>query len=383
MALIKCIECGQIVSDKALACPHCGCPVERQTAGAEQSEFQDEAEKLNYGSEQSVNVGQQEHSVQEYYYEAELDEDESDWEKDMKRRKKIRWILLAAAVILAIVAADVWFYQQTKPDDVDKTTVSNNKPIIEYTVAGVAADLLTCEDEATAITLLDGIKAKALEFLNNGDEAGYFKIINILRMVWRDNKDAIIAKFPGLVEKMTGYLNVPSALKANFAEFLAKTTNGSVIDPDIDIVVDENVTNKTETYTQHEERGSYSSSPKNWTGASSIDELRQKLDGTYWHGQAKGILHQFHFINGKIYYKTAIGGTWSEEYVYNTYEIKFHRTNTMNFLAVEFGNEGGERMMYRERTLAFANKCMTVIQFQFGNPVCQMEYGEHILSDEL
>ena len=29
MALIRCSECGQIVSDKAEACPHCGCPVER------------------------------------------------------------------------------------------------------------------------------------------------------------------------------------------------------------------------------------------------------------------------------------------------------------------------------------------------------------------
>ena len=28
MALIKCEECGQMVSDKASDCPHCGCPVE-------------------------------------------------------------------------------------------------------------------------------------------------------------------------------------------------------------------------------------------------------------------------------------------------------------------------------------------------------------------
>lgn len=27
MALIKCKECGQMISDKASACPHCGCPV--------------------------------------------------------------------------------------------------------------------------------------------------------------------------------------------------------------------------------------------------------------------------------------------------------------------------------------------------------------------
>lgn len=30
MALIKCKECGGIVSDLATTCPHCGCPVENQ-----------------------------------------------------------------------------------------------------------------------------------------------------------------------------------------------------------------------------------------------------------------------------------------------------------------------------------------------------------------
>ena len=30
MALIKCTECGQMVSDKAANCPNCGCPVERE-----------------------------------------------------------------------------------------------------------------------------------------------------------------------------------------------------------------------------------------------------------------------------------------------------------------------------------------------------------------
>lgn len=26
MALIKCPECGKEISDKAISCPHCGCP---------------------------------------------------------------------------------------------------------------------------------------------------------------------------------------------------------------------------------------------------------------------------------------------------------------------------------------------------------------------
>ena len=30
MALIECSECGKMISDKASACPHCGCPVEKK-----------------------------------------------------------------------------------------------------------------------------------------------------------------------------------------------------------------------------------------------------------------------------------------------------------------------------------------------------------------
>lgn len=33
MALIKCSECGMEISDKAKACPGCGCPVKRKEEG--------------------------------------------------------------------------------------------------------------------------------------------------------------------------------------------------------------------------------------------------------------------------------------------------------------------------------------------------------------
>lgn len=32
MALIKCYECGAMVSDKAATCPHCGAPLAKETA---------------------------------------------------------------------------------------------------------------------------------------------------------------------------------------------------------------------------------------------------------------------------------------------------------------------------------------------------------------
>ena len=123
-------------------------------------------------------------------------------------------LMFAAVAAIALVGCKT----ETKPAE----EAVEEAPVAEYTVDGVAADLLNCADEAQALGLLDGIKAKAEELLNGGDQAGYFNIINILKTVWDNNKDAILAKIPTLAEKMTGYIDVPENLKAGFAEFVAK-----------------------------------------------------------------------------------------------------------------------------------------------------------------
>ena len=122
--------------------------------------------------------------------------------------------MFAAVAAIAFVGCKT----ETKPAE----EVVEEPAAVEYTVDGVAADLLNCADEAAAVSLLDGIKAKAEELLNGGDQAGYFNIINILKTVWENNKEAILAKIPTLAEKMTGDIDVPENLKAGFAEFVAK-----------------------------------------------------------------------------------------------------------------------------------------------------------------
>ena len=130
--------------------------------------------------------------------------------------------MFAAVAAIAFVGCKT----ETKPAE----EVVEEPAAVEYTVDGVAADLLNCADEAAAVSLLDGIKAKAEELLNGGDEAGYFNIINILKTVWENNKDAILAKIPTLAEKMTGYIEVPDALKAGFADYVAKAAAEKVGD---------------------------------------------------------------------------------------------------------------------------------------------------------
>ena len=137
--------------------------------------------------------------------------------------------MFAAVAAIAFVGCKT----ETKPAE----EVTEEPAAVEYTVDGVAADLLNCADEAAAVSLLDGIKAKAEELLNGGDEAGYFNIINILKTVWENNKEALLAKIPTLAEKMTGYIEVPDALKAGFADYVAKAAAEKVGDA-VDAAVD-------------------------------------------------------------------------------------------------------------------------------------------------
>ena len=123
-------------------------------------------------------------------------------------------LMFAAVAAIAFVGCKT----ETKPAE----EVTEEPAAVEYTVDGVTAELMNCADEAQAVSLLDGIKAKADELLAGGDQAGYFAIINTLKTVWDNNKDAILAKIPSLAEKMSGYIDVPEDLKAGFTEFVAK-----------------------------------------------------------------------------------------------------------------------------------------------------------------
>ena len=131
-------------------------------------------------------------------------------------------LMFAAVAAIALVGCKT----ETKPAE----EAVEEAPVAEYTVDGVAADLLNCADEAQALGLLDGIKAKAEELLNGGDQAGYFNIINILKTVFENNKEAILAKIPALADKLDAYITVPEELKAGFAEFVTKAAAEAAAD---------------------------------------------------------------------------------------------------------------------------------------------------------
>lgn len=56
MALIKCKECGKEISDKAVACPHCGCPVQMENDA--KTEVQNKPTVEDENQQQNISTGE-------------------------------------------------------------------------------------------------------------------------------------------------------------------------------------------------------------------------------------------------------------------------------------------------------------------------------------
>ena len=123
--------------------------------------------------------------------------------------------MFAAVAAIAFVGCKT----ETKPAE---EVAQDQTEEVAPTVESVTADLMNAADEASALSLLDGLKEKAQALLDGGDQAGYFNIINIIKTVWENNKEALLAKIPTLAEKMSAYVDVPEELKAGIADFVAK-----------------------------------------------------------------------------------------------------------------------------------------------------------------
>ena len=58
MALIKCKECGKEFSDKATACPNCGCPIEQARPDAEVATQNDDLTNIQSQPVNNIPVNQ-------------------------------------------------------------------------------------------------------------------------------------------------------------------------------------------------------------------------------------------------------------------------------------------------------------------------------------
>ncbi|MBQ9219203.1 MAG: hypothetical protein IJ160_13665 [Muribaculaceae bacterium] len=141
-----------------------------------------------------------------------------------------------------------------------------------------------------------------------------------------------------------------------------------------------------ETFSTHADISTSSVSAERWTGATSIEELKGKLDGTYWHLEDRnGMMRKFHFSRGGVtmYVGIPSDGKWFKQHRYSSYQVEMKRdSGGNNFVAVLFGNDE-ESIENRGFTIAFAKKCMVVVLFHYGEPLGQLKYGDYSWSDEL
>ena len=125
-----------------------------------------------------------------------------------------------------------------------------------------------------------------------------------------------------------------------------------------------------------------------WTGATSIEELRRKLDGTTWTSNPDdlygGVMYKFVFDNGIIKRYSARGrdGQWNSDYLSFSYTIEQAREdNGKKFAAVIFGD--GSDLLHAVQAITFIDHCQTALWFLEGKLMGKLNYGDFEWSDEL
>lgn len=126
-----------------------------------------------------------------------------------------------------------------------------------------------------------------------------------------------------------------------------------------------------------------------WTGASSIEELKRKLEGTTWTSKPNsrygGIIYKFVFSNGTLrrYYTLASKGRWPDDYLTFTYEVIQRRdTNGRPFADVSFGD--GSDLDHAKQSIAFIGEhCQSAVWFLEGNVAGSLNYGDYEWRDDL
>ena len=107
---------------------------------------------------------------------------------------------------------------------------------------------------------------------------------------------------------------------------------------------------------------------RTWTGASSVSELRQKLDGTSWFINQKGLKRKLVFSNETLTMYSSLDGDFdSEGHYYNSYEIK----SKEGHLFVFFGFDE-EHIGDRDFGICFTDS--KAIFTQFGKPIGELSF---------
>ena len=130
MALIKCKECGHMISDKASACPNCGCPVERITVCEECGQ------QIPYNVAECPNCGCPKDSVKTFQ--------EDFFDEKSEKKRSLAWILVI--VLLCIIGGGCYYVYiyfnkgENNKDAIVELTPEFIKTIEKYDKLGVFSE---------------------------------------------------------------------------------------------------------------------------------------------------------------------------------------------------------------------------------------------------
>ncbi len=129
-----------------------------------------------------------------------------------------------------------------------------------------------------------------------------------------------------------------------------------------------------------------------WTGASSIEELEQKIEGTTWSTDpvkgADGLIFKFVFSNGtlKKYVTRPSRGEWTDEPEIFTYKIEKRRDGLGKmFAAICFGEGLGDGNLSRmvQHIIFTGKNCTEPVWCMYDKPVAALNFGDYKWDDEL
>ena len=142
------------------------------------------------------------------------------------RTGRIAIACAVSAMVLAVLFVIAHYYDKSKAQA--ELYQYEEEQVVEPTVETVTADLMPfveAKDGFGFRSYLDDLKETAEEHLRGGNNDEYFNIINIIKTVWENNKDKIIAYLPFMAEEIEPYITVPEELREAFDAFTERTAN--------------------------------------------------------------------------------------------------------------------------------------------------------------
>lgn len=179
MALIKCNNCGHVMSDRADFCPHCGCPkeysVKEETSKAEDTSVNEEASAINT---ETVSTTEKLNS----------NDNEATTIQDTNEEDKANKGLVALVIVLAVIAIVFggYMFSANENQNTDFVTPSDTLTTesipVDTVMPDTAAKVSTTNDVAAADTIISSNDYNDNEQIEE-EEVGFKSNVDVMDFV--------------------------------------------------------------------------------------------------------------------------------------------------------------------------------------------------------